>query len=168
MQMTLWKSGVTWQISPELMIVGPMSNQHKVLNMGNALSSFYGITSSYPTMLITWHQKQKLSLDRLVILAKKRSGPGKSTCKFHAEKHAVLNGLTDYGYSGIDNGTKVRKLMSGIKTDALDTVKYAVLESPVLSTNYPDGVTLYGDFIKQQKIESASMNVSECTYHPLP
>jgi hypothetical protein len=24
MQMTLWKSGVTWQISAELMIVGPM------------------------------------------------------------------------------------------------------------------------------------------------
>jgi hypothetical protein len=61
----------------------------------------------------------------------------------------VLNGLTDYGYSGIDNGTKVRKLMMGIKTDALDTVKAAVI------------VTVYGDLIKQQKIESASMNVSD-------
>jgi hypothetical protein len=37
MQMTLWKSGVTWQISPELMIAGPMSNQHKVLKMGDTL-----------------------------------------------------------------------------------------------------------------------------------
>jgi hypothetical protein len=73
----------------------------------------------------------------------------------------VLNGLTDYGYSGIDNGTKVRKLMAGINTDALDTVKAAVLASPALHTNYPDVVTLYGDFIKQQKIESASMNVSD-------
>jgi hypothetical protein len=35
----------------------------------------------------------------------------------------VLNGLTDYGYSGIDNGTKVCKLMAGINTDAVDTVK---------------------------------------------
>jgi hypothetical protein len=30
-----------------------------------------------------------------------------------------------------------------------------------LCTNYPDGVTLYGDFIKHRNIESASMNVSD-------
>jgi hypothetical protein len=81
--------------------------------------------------------------------------------QIHAEQHAVLNGLTDYVYSGIDNGTKVRKLMAGIKTDALDTVKVAVLASPALRTNYPDVVTLYVDFINHQKIESASMNVSD-------
>jgi hypothetical protein len=81
--------------------------------------------------------------------------------QIHAEQHAVLNGLTDYGYSGIDNGTKVRNLMAGIKTDALDTVKASVLASPALRTNYPDVATLYGDFIKQQKIESASMNASD-------
>jgi hypothetical protein len=73
----------------------------------------------------------------------------------------VLNGLTDYGYSGIDNGTKVRKMMTGIKTDALDTVKDSVPASPALRTNYPDVVTWYGDFIKQQKIESKSINVSD-------
>jgi hypothetical protein len=79
----------------------------------------------------------------------------------------VLNGSTNYGYSGIDNGTNVRKLMMGIKTDALDTVKDAVLASPALRTNYPDVVTLYGDFIKQQKIKSANMNVSDAhiTHH---
>jgi hypothetical protein len=121
----------------------------------------YGITSLDPTTLITWYQKQKLSLDRSVIMSKERSGPGKKYVQIHAEQYAVLNGLTDYGYSGIDNGTKVRKLMAGIKTDALDTVKSAVLASPALRTNYPDVVTLYGDFIKQQKIESASMNVSD-------
>jgi hypothetical protein len=66
--------------------------------------------------------------------------------QIHAEQHAVLSGLTDYGYSGIDNG------MANIKTDALDTVKAAVLASTALRTNYPDIVTLYGDFIKQQKI----------------
>jgi hypothetical protein len=78
--------------------------------------------------------------------------------QIHAEQHAVLNGQTDHEYSGIDNGTKFHKLMVGINNDALDTGKAAVLASPVLRTNYPDGVTLYGDFIKQQNIESASMN----------
>jgi hypothetical protein len=81
--------------------------------------------------------------------------------QIHAEQHALLNGLADYGYSRIDNGTKVRKLMTGIKTDALDNMKAAVLASPALHTNYPDVVILYGNFIKQQKIETASMDMSD-------
>jgi hypothetical protein len=80
--------------------------------------------------------------------------------EIHDKQHAVLNGLTDYGYSGIDNGTKVRKQV-GIKADALDTVNAAVLVSPALRTNYPGVDTLYGDFINQQKIEIASINVSD-------
>jgi hypothetical protein len=51
--------------------------------------------------------------------------------------------------------------MAGIKTDSLDTVKAAVLARPALRTNFPDTVTLYGHFIKQKKIETASMNVSD-------
>jgi hypothetical protein len=43
----------------------------------------------------------------------------------------------------------------------LDTLKAALLASPDLHTNYPDVVTLYGDFINQKKIESESMNVSD-------
>jgi hypothetical protein len=78
-----------------------------------------------------------------------------------AEQHAVLNGLTDYGYYRIDNGTKVRKLIDGMKTGTLDTVKSAVLAIPALRTNFPYVFTLYGDFIKQQNIETASMNVSD-------
>jgi hypothetical protein len=81
--------------------------------------------------------------------------------QIHAEQHTVLNGLIEYGCSGIDNGTKVRNLMVGIKTDSLYNVKAAVLTIPALVTNYPDAVTLYGDFIKLQNIESASMNVSD-------
>jgi hypothetical protein len=82
--------------------------------------------------------------------------------KIHAQQqHVVLKGLTDYGYSGINNGTKVRNMMVGIKTDYLDTVEAAVLASPAVRTNYPDVFNLYGDFIKQKKSESASMNMSD-------
>jgi hypothetical protein len=42
--------------------------------------------------------------------------------------------------------------MAGIKTDTLDTVKSAVMENSALGTHYPAVVTLYRDFIKQQKI----------------
>jgi NADPH-dependent 7-cyano-7-deazaguanine reductase QueF len=65
----------------------------------------------------------------------------------------VLNGLTEYGYSGIENGTNLHKLMAGINTDTLDTIKTAVLESLALRTNYPDSATLYGDFIKQKRLK---------------
>jgi hypothetical protein len=87
--------------------------------------------------------------------------------QIHAAQHAVLNGITEYAYSDIDNVTKVRKPMAFMKTDALDTVKAAVLASPAFRTNYPDVVTFYGDFITQQKIESAGMNVSNAhiTHH---
>jgi hypothetical protein len=81
MQMTLLKYGVTWRISPRLIIVAPMSNQHNITKMGDALSSCWGITSSDPTTLTTWLQKQNLSLDWSFIIAKGRSGPGKNTCK---------------------------------------------------------------------------------------
>jgi hypothetical protein len=34
----------------------------------------------------------------------------------HTEQHSVINGLKDYGYAGIDDSSKVRHLLKGIKT----------------------------------------------------
>jgi hypothetical protein len=34
----------------------------------------------------------------------------------HTEQQSVLNGLKDYGYAGIDESSKVRHLLKGIKT----------------------------------------------------
>jgi hypothetical protein len=36
--------------------------------------------------------------------------------KIHTEQHSVLNGLKDYGYTGIDDSSKVCNLLKGIKT----------------------------------------------------
>jgi hypothetical protein len=36
--------------------------------------------------------------------------------RIHTEQHSVLNGLKDYGYAGIDDSSKVRHLLKGIKT----------------------------------------------------
>jgi hypothetical protein len=36
--------------------------------------------------------------------------------RIHTEQHSVLNGLKDYGYEGIDDSSKVRHLLKGIKT----------------------------------------------------
>jgi hypothetical protein len=36
--------------------------------------------------------------------------------RIHTEQHSFLNGLKDYGYAGIDDSSKVRYLLKGIKT----------------------------------------------------
>ena len=38
----------------------------------------------------------------------------------HKEQHAIMEILTDYGYSGIYNGTKVCNLLQGIKSNELE------------------------------------------------
>jgi hypothetical protein len=65
-QMTLLNNGVTWPISPGQTSDGPISSQHNVLRMEDALFCCCGITSLDLTMLKTWLWRQKPSLDRSV------------------------------------------------------------------------------------------------------
>jgi hypothetical protein len=60
--------------------------------------------------------------------------------QIHYEQHAVLNGLIDYGYSSIDNGTKFHTLMTGINNNSLETIKATVLANPALHSNNPNVV----------------------------
>jgi hypothetical protein len=41
----------------------------------------------------------------------------------HTEQHSVLSGLKDYGYTIIDDSSKVRHLLKWIKTTELDVFK---------------------------------------------
>ena len=43
--------------------------------------------------------------------------------KIQVDQHAILAGLVEHGYSGIDKRSKVYHLMNGIKTRDLDPVK---------------------------------------------
>jgi hypothetical protein len=56
--------------------------------------------------------------------------------RIHTEQHSVLNGLKDYGYAGIDDSSKVRHLLKGIKTTELDVCKAQVMASPSLRDNF--------------------------------
>ena len=76
------------------------------------------------------------------------------------EQHNVLEGLTRYGYSGIDEGTKVRVLIEGIKTDKLDSVKTQIMSNPALQRDYDRCVTLFSDFIKQTESSIRDSNIS--------
>ena len=67
----------------------------------------------------------------------------------HKTQHQVLLSLEDYGYRGIDERSKVRYLIDGIKTTKLDTIKAAIIGSAEYRSDFDACVTLYKDFLKQ-------------------
>jgi hypothetical protein len=78
------------------------------------------------------------------------------------EQFQVLNNLRHYGYAGIDEASKVRRLNSGIKTDKLDAPKAQIMSSRALQDNFDNSVGLYQDFIAQSKPQNdnTEFNVS--------
>jgi hypothetical protein len=60
--------------------------------------------------------------------------------RIHTEKHSVLNGFKEYGYSGIDDSSKVRHLLKGIKTTELDVYKAQVMASKTMRDDFPETV----------------------------
>jgi hypothetical protein len=81
----------------------------------------------------------------------------------HKQQHSILDGLVMHGYAGIDQRSKVRHLVDGIKTNKLDTIKGQILASAKLSSSFNRSVTLLQDFICQQaKTKSYStLTISE-------
>ena len=50
----------------------------------------------------------------------------------HIAQHSILSGLEQHGYKRIDDCSRVRLLMAGIKTSALDLVTTRIMSSPEL------------------------------------
>ena len=69
----------------------------------------------------------------------------------HQDQHTILQSLVQHGYAGIDERSKVRHLLDGIKTNELDTAKGQIWASPALQTNFDDCATLFQDFINNKK-----------------
>jgi hypothetical protein len=80
------------------------------------------------------------------------------------EQHSVLNGMKYYGYAGIDDSSKLRHLLKGIKITSLDVCKTQVMASPSLRDNFAATVKLYSTFIKHMKAETPQLNVSEVSF----
>jgi hypothetical protein len=84
--------------------------------------------------------------------------------RIYTEKHSVLNGLKDYGYSRIDDSSKVGHLLKGINTPELDIFKTQVMVSKYIRDDFSSTVELYSTFIKQMKAENTQLNVSEVRF----
>lgn len=69
--------------------------------------------------------------------------------RVHVDQHTILTNLTQHGYAGLDEGSKVRKFLKGIKGTNLDSVKAQILATPGLNQDFAGCVTLYKDFMSQ-------------------
>ena len=49
---------------------------------------------------------------------------------WHKRQHIIANGFMEYGYSGVYDNSKVRILVNGINTNALDACKEVILYIP--------------------------------------
>lgn len=74
----------------------------------------------------------------------------------HKSAHTILEGLVDYGYTGIDERSKVRYLNDSIKTTKLDAPKAQIMASAELRSNFDNCATLYKDFVAQSNMNDHS------------
>jgi hypothetical protein len=80
----------------------------------------------------------------------------------HLQQHTILSELVAHGYRGIDERSKVRYYIAGIKTDKLEHVKVKVLADPDFRQSFYKTKQLYQDYIRQpSKTNRAALNISE-------
>jgi hypothetical protein len=65
----------------------------------------------------------------------------------HVELYNISEDLKFYGYPGINEASRVRKLMKGIKTNKLDSAKTRIMTDPEIKKSFDLAVNLYKDFI---------------------
>ena len=70
----------------------------------------------------------------------------------HKEQHTILEGLKDYGYAGMDEGSKTKYDLAGIKTTPLDSVKTQILCNAELTQDFAKCIVLFKDSIMQTKV----------------
>ena len=81
----------------------------------------------------------------------------------HIAQYSILSSLEQHGYKGIDERSRVRLLMVGIKTNVLDPVMTRIMSSPKLRQDFDGCVTLYRDFLQRQEGQcgaNTSLNVA--------
>ena len=81
--------------------------------------------------------------------------------KKYVKLHAILEGLVEHGYLGINTCSKVWHLLKGIKTMTFDSVKMRIVSDATLRTDFDACVSLFQDFIKQCSTTHTSQQLQE-------
>jgi hypothetical protein len=117
-----------------------------------------------PNNVVNIASEAKTKLTSTLYNGEKKRFAWETYVRIHTEQHSVHNGLKDYEYAGIDDSSKFRHLLKGIKTTELDVCKAQVMASPSLRDDFVATVELYSTFIKQMKAENPQLNVSEVSF----
>ena len=80
----------------------------------------------------------------------------------HKDNHYILESLKNHGYVGMDDRTKVRHFMNGIKTKDLDAVKMTINANAELRSNFDKCSQLFKDAVEQMQADhTPSVNISK-------
>ena len=72
----------------------------------------------------------------------------------HKEQHAIMGSLTDYGYSGMDNGAKVCHFLQGIKITELEAAVNVVWAQPEkYGTDFDVTVSSLGQMVIKKAVK---------------
>lgn len=80
--------------------------------------------------------------------------------RIHTDQHAILKGLETHGHHTLDERSKVRLLMAGIKTPALDTVRVTIMGNPAMRSDFIQASGLYKDFIDQMNTDKKDREIT--------
>ena len=85
----------------------------------------------------------------------------------HLAQHQILSDLVEHGYQGMDDGTKVCHLTTGIKNDGLNVIRANILAIPDLQRDFDRCVTLFKSYISSNKYSKEhTLNISKTKTDP--
>ena len=86
----------------------------------------------------------------------------------HKEQHAIIESLTDYGYSGLDNGPKVCHFLQGIKSPELEAAVNVVCAKPGKYGMDFDAVVSYlGQMVTKKGVVMQSVPIATTRSQPV-
>ena len=89
----------------------------------------------------------ELNLRRFYCGGEKRGFTFQKFVNLHKVQHIISDGLMEFGYSGVDDNSKLHILRNGIKTNAIDACKAAILASLDIQGDFDIAARNFLDFI---------------------
>jgi hypothetical protein len=129
--------------------------------------TFYGLRGHYLGMknVDNMSTMAEMKLTTTLYHGEKRRWNFERYVKVHTDQHAILQGLVEHGYAGIDERSKVRHLVAGIKTNMMDPVKTWIMSDTRLRTDFAACVNLFQDYIHQTRAAIPLQDVQVAAVH---
>jgi hypothetical protein len=127
--------------------------------------AFYGLRGHYLGVnnVDNMSTKAEMKFTTTLYHGEKRRWNFERYAKVHTDQHAILQGLVEHGYAGIDGideRSKVQHLVAGIKTNMMDPVKTRIMSVARLCTDFAACVNLFQDYIHQTAIPLQDVQVA--------